>query len=193
MKELIDMTIYEKLQKVQEELNSPKNKYNNFGGFSYRSAEDMYSIIKPILTKYKVLMYMTDDVVNIGDRYYIRATVALVDMEGAENAIYSTAMAREALSKKGMDEAQITGGASSYARKYAMCGMFLIDGGEDPDTLECDNSEKELMTEEQKEKFKELGVDIEKVAIYYKTTVEDITKSQAEDAITRKERKNNGN
>ena len=92
-----------------------------------------------------------------------------------------------------MDEAQITGGASSYARKYAMCGMFLIDGGEDPDTLGCDNSAKELMTEEQKEKFKELGVDIEKVAIYYKTTVDEITKSQAEDAITRKERKNNGN
>ena len=187
------MTIYEKLQKVQEELNLPKNKYNNFGGFSYRSAEDMYSIIKPILAKYKVLMYMTDDVVNIGDRYYIRATVALVDMEGAENAIYSTAMAREALSKKGMDEAQITGGASSYARKYAMCGMFLIDGEEAPDTLECDNSEQELMTEEQKEKFKELGVDIEKVAIYYKTTVDEITKSQADDAIARKERKNNGN
>ena len=74
-----------------------------------------------------------------------------------------------------------------------MCGMFLIDGGEDPDTLEYDNSTKELMTEEQKEKFKELGVDIEKVAIYYKTTVDEITKSQAEDAIARKEKKNNGN
>ena len=186
------MTIYEKLQKIQEELKAPKSNYNNFGGFAYRSAEDMYSAIKPILSKYKALMYITDDVVNIGDRYYIRATVAIVDMEGAENAIYSTAMAREALSKKGMDEAQITGGASSYARKYAMCGMFLIDGGEDPDTLECDNSAKELMTEEQKEKFKELGVDIEKVAIYYKTTVDEITKSQADDAIARKERKNNG-
>ena len=186
------MTIYEKLQKIQEELKAPKSNYNSFGGFSYRSAEDMYSAIKPILSKYKVLMYITDDVVNIGDRYYIRATVALVDMEGAENAIYSTAMAREALSKKSMDEAQITGGASSYARKYAMCGMFLIDGGDDPDTLECDNSEKELMTDEQKEKFKELGVDIEKVAIYYKTTVDEITKNQADDAIARKERKNNG-
>ena len=155
------MTIYEKLQKIQEELKAPKSNYNNFGGFAYRSAEDMYSAIKPILSKYKALMYITDDV------------------------------ARESLSKKGMDEAQITGGASSYARKYAMCGMFLIDGGGDPDTLECDNSAKELMTEEQKEKFKELGVDIEKVAIYYKTTVAEITKSQADDAIARKEKKNN--
>ena len=102
-------------------------------------------------------------------------------------------MAREALSKKGMDEAQITGGASSYARKYAMCGMFLIDGGGDPDTLERDNSEQDLMTEEQKARLMELGVDIEKMAIYYKTTVDGITKSQADDAITRKERKNNGN
>ena len=81
------MTIYEKLQKIQEELKAPKSNYNSFGGFAYRSAEDMYSAIKPILSKYKALMYITDDVVNIGDRYYIRATVALVDMEGAENAI----------------------------------------------------------------------------------------------------------
>ena len=187
------MTIYEKLQKIQEELKAPKSNYNDFGGFAYRSAEDMYSAIKPILAKYKVLMYISDDIVNIGERYYIRATVSLVDMEGSENAIYSTAMARESLSKKGMDEAQITSGASSYARKYAMCGMFLIDGGGDPDTLERDNSEQDLMTEEQKARLQELGVDIEKMAIYYKTTVDEITKSQAEDAITRKERKNNGN
>lgn len=185
------MTIYEKLQAIQEELKVPKSKYNGFGGFAYRSAEEMYKAIKPLLKKYKALMYMTDDIVNIGDRYYIRATVSLVDMEGAENAIYSTAMAREALSKRGMDEAQVTGGASSYARKYAMCGMFLIDGGCDPDTLERDNSEPDLMTDEQKKRFEELGIDIEKVAVYYKTTVEEITSSQAEDAINRKERKKN--
>ena len=94
------MTIYEKLQKSQEELKAPKSNYNDFGGFAYRSAEDMYSAIKPILAKDKVLMYISDDIVNIGERYYIRATVSLVDMEGSENAIYSTAMAREALSKR---------------------------------------------------------------------------------------------
>lgn len=187
------MTIYEKLQAMQEELKAPKSKYNDFGGFAYRSAEDMYQALKPLCRKYKTILYLTDSIVNVGDRYYIKATASITDMEGVENVIYSDGWAREALSKRGMDEAQVTGGASSYARKYALCGLFLIDGGGDPDTLERDNSEQDLMTEEQKARLQELGVDIEKMAIYYKTTVDGITKSQAEDAITRKERKNNGN
>lgn len=119
---------------IQNELKAPKSNYNKFGKFRYRSAEDILTAVKPILQKYDCQMTITDDVVAVGDRIYVRATVALIDTEG--NAVFTSAMAREDESKKGMDGSQITGTASSYARKYALNGMFLIDDTKDADTDE---------------------------------------------------------
>lgn len=127
------MTIYEKLTKVQEELNAPKGQYNSFGKYNYRSCEDILEALKPILAKHGLFLMISDTLEQIGDRYYIRATCTISD---GETHITNCAFAREEESKKGMDGAQVTGTSSSYARKYALNGLFLIDGTKDPDTDE---------------------------------------------------------
>jgi hypothetical protein len=126
------------LLSIQEELKAPKNQFNAFGKYKYRSCEDILEAVKPLLVKYGVTMVISDSLVNFGDRYYIQATVTL---RKGDDSIQTTALARESLSKKGMDESQITGTASSYARKYCLNGMFLIDDTKDADTM--DNSHKE--------------------------------------------------
>ena len=127
------MNIYIKLQKIQAELKAPKSKRNNFGKYNYRSLEDIMEALKPLLQKYACLCRMDDEITMIGDRFYVRSTIHLIDTE-SDQAINATAYAREALTKKGMDESQITGTASSYARKYACNGLFLIDDTQDADT-----------------------------------------------------------
>ena len=129
-----DSVIY-KLECIQSKLKAPKNQHNSFGGFDYRSCEDIYEAVKPYLKEYDLTLIMSDDLVQIGDRYYIKATAKLTNgMQTLEN----TAYAREDETKKGMDGSQITGAASSYARKIALNGLFLIDdvrdsdGGNDP-------------------------------------------------------------
>ena len=128
-----DMTLSECLLRIQSELKAPKGQYNSFGKYKYRSCEDILEAVKPLLSKYGVTMQIGDQIVMVGDRYYVKATVTL-EQEGAE--IQSTAFAREAEKKTGMDESQITGTASSYARKYALNGLFLIDDTKDADTDE---------------------------------------------------------
>jgi len=124
-----------KLNQIQQKLKAPKSQYNNFGKYSYRNCEDILEAVKPLLED-SVLM-ISDEVVNIGDRYYVKATATFID--GTEtNQV--TAYAREANEQKGMGEAQITGSASSYARKYALNGLFLIDDTKDDD--HNDNSAK---------------------------------------------------
>lgn len=118
---------------IQNELKAPKNAYNSFGKYKYRSAEMILEAVKPILVKHKCLMRLTDELVQIGDRYYIKATVML---KTPDDEFTVTAYAREDETKKGMDGSQITGTASSYARKYALNGMFLIDDTKDADTDE---------------------------------------------------------
>ena len=124
---------------IQQELKVPKGQTNSFGGYKYRSCEDILEALKPLLAKYKLLLTITDKVVNIGDRNYVKATVNVTN--GTENVVTS-AYACESREKKGMDSAQITGAASSYARKYALNGMFAIDDTKDPDTMDNTKTEK---------------------------------------------------
>lgn len=127
------MTLLQKLAKVQLELKAPKSNFNKFGGFYYRSLEDILEAVKPLLDKHGLTLTISDEPVLIGDRFYIKATARISD--GKEN-VEVTAYAREAAGKKGMDEAQVTGASSSYARKYCLNGLFLIDDTKDPDTDE---------------------------------------------------------
>jgi len=130
------MTIYEKLSAVQTRLNAPKNRQNKFGGYSYRSCEDILEAVKPLLKEVKAAIKLNDIVAQIGERYYINAQAYFIDIEKAGEFIVAEAFAREPEDKKGMDSAQITGTASSYARKYALNGLLLIDDAKDPDTDE---------------------------------------------------------
>jgi hypothetical protein len=125
-------TLINKLREIQCELHAPKNQYNSFGGYKYRSLEDIVEALKPLEIKYKVSVLLNDEVVEIGGRVYVKATATLYNCEECEK-ISVSAYAREEETKKGMDAAQITGSASSYARKYALNGLFLIDDVKDPD------------------------------------------------------------
>lgn len=127
--------VLKKLLEIQVELKAPKNQYNSFGNYSYRSCEDILEAVKPLCQKHGCVLTLTDTVKQVGDRYYIEATAILFDVETAE-MISSTASAREPQTKKGSDESQITGAASSYARKYALNGLFDIDDTKDADTEE---------------------------------------------------------
>lgn len=130
------MNIYEKLNKIQTELKAPKGQYNSFGKYKYRSCEDILEAIKPFLTETKTVLTINDEIVFIGNRFYVKATAVLTDCENENSFIYNTAFAREDDSKKGMDGSQITGASSSYARKYALNGLFAIDDTKDADTDE---------------------------------------------------------
>ena len=127
------MSIYTKLMNVQNELKVPKNNTNTFGNYKFRNAEDILEALKPLLKKYNATVIITDDVVTTGDRYYIKATVKFIDTETGET-IETSALAREDETKKGFDSSQITGSTSSYARKYALNGLFAIDDTKDSDT-----------------------------------------------------------
>lgn len=144
----------EKLTKIQRELKAPKNQYNSFGKYNYRSCEDILEGLKPCLDKYNCTVTLSDDIVLIGDRYYVKATATITDNEtGATES--TTALAREAAAKKGMDDSQVTGTASSYARKYALNGLFLIDDTKDADTDENRNeSQGRAKTQAKKQQSK---------------------------------------
>ena len=127
---------FERVVSLQTELKAPKGQKNTFGGYKYRSCEDILEAVKPLLKKYGLLLNLSDEVVEINGRYYVQATATLFDAKGTSGAINSKALAREADVKKGMDPAQVTGTSSSYARKYAMNGLFCIDDTKDADTDE---------------------------------------------------------
>lgn len=129
------MKIREKLMAIQTELKAPKGQYNSYGKYKYRSCEDILEAAKPLLAKYMCTLTISDEIAQIGDRYYIKAVATLMDAESPES-IGNVAYARESLDKKGMDDSQITGTASSYARKYCLNGLFLIDDTKDADTDE---------------------------------------------------------
>lgn len=129
------MSVYEKLSKVQSELKAPKGQYNSFGKYKYRSCEDILEAVKPLNAKHGVVLTVGDEVVEISNRFYVKATAVFVDIESGEKII-NTALAREDDSKKGMDGSQITGTASSYARKYCLNGLYCIDDTKDADTDE---------------------------------------------------------
>lgn len=122
------------LSEVQFELKAPKGQFNKFGHYAYRSTEDILKAVKPLLKKFGDDLSLSDEPVLIGDWHYIKATATFKDKDGKETS--STGYARESVSKKGMDDSQITGTASSYARKYALNGLFLIDDTKDADSSE---------------------------------------------------------
>ena len=130
-----------KLTALQAELRAPKGQYNKFGGYNYRSCEDVLEALKPLLVKYGLNLTISDDIVQVGERYYVRATATVRDIE-SDKSISTSAFAREPIESKGMSEPQITGSASSYSRKYALNALFLIDDVKDADSNEA-HKEKE--------------------------------------------------
>ena len=137
------------LQIIQAKLKAPKGQYNNFGKYKYRSAEDILEAVKPIYIEQNCILTISDTIEHIGERYYVKATVRLTNSEGAY--VETSAYAREDLTKKGMDESQITGSTSSYARKYALNGLFAIDDRkEDPDYISSQERQNAPNTETNK-------------------------------------------
>lgn len=130
------MSLIKKLVAIQSTLNAPKNQRNNFGKYNYRSCEDILEAVKPLLKEQGLFLFINDEIELIGDRYYVKAVATITDGENSQSA---TAHAREEQQKKGMDSAQLTGATSSYARKYALNGLFCIDDNKDADSNEQRN------------------------------------------------------
>jgi hypothetical protein len=126
----------EKLLSIQYELKCNKSQYNSFGKYKYRNCEDILEAVKPLCKKYNCSLVISDTIELIGDRYYVKATATLYDCETKQQIVMTTAYAREEAEKKGMDGSQVTGASSSYARKYALNGLFNIDDTKDSDTEE---------------------------------------------------------
>lgn len=139
------------LIKIQSELKAPKGQYNSFGKYNYRSCEDILEAVKPLLAKYSTTVYITDEMVLVGNRVYVKATATITD---GKETVSVSAYAREPENRKGMDESQITGATSSYARKYALNGLFLIDDNKDADTNEAREQANNVPAEKQKSKPK---------------------------------------
>lgn len=143
--------VMNKLLQIQQELKAPKDLYNSFGKYSYRSAESILQALKPLLKTTNTTLTISDDLVSMGDRYYVKATVTLKDTETDKVIAETTAYAREEADKKGMDGSQITGASSSYARKYALNGMFCIDDVKDSDATNTGEKTEEKPKETPKE------------------------------------------
>lgn len=190
------MNIYEKLGAIQDELKAPKTQFNSFGKYNYRNCEDILEAVKPLLHKYNATLTIKDDIVLVGERYYVKATATLYNSKATEtedgffnNSISNTAFAREELSKAGMDGSQITGSASSYARKYALNGLFAIDDTKESDTTNTEEEAKPTTnTKSPREqliaKLKEKGIDVNEFAkehgLSNKTTAAEFKKLLAE-------------
>lgn len=143
------MNIYEKLLNVQTELKAPKGQFNAFGKYKYRSCEDILEALKPVLNKYKLTFFINDEIVEVNNRNYVKATITIINIEKPDEQLQTSALAREEETKKGMDGSQITGASSSYARKYALNGMFMIDDTKDSDSTNTHGKDK---TEQEKVK-----------------------------------------
>lgn len=170
------MTIHEKMMKIQTTLKAPKNLFNSFGNYKYRNAEGILEAVKPLLAENKLFMYISDDVQAVNDRVYVKATVSIFDIETGES-VMATASAREALNKKGMDDSQITGTASSYARKYALNGIFLLDDTKDADTDENQKERTARSNKQEQEKNKE-KLDQMKISLVKQKTLLDLCEDE---------------
>lgn len=191
------MSIYQKLMEIQTKLKAPKGQYNSFGKYSYRNCEDILEALKPLLLEQKCIVTLSDEVVQIGSRYYVKATATLTDAEGEAASISNTAYAREEDTKKGMDGSQITGASSSYARKYALNGLFGIDDTKDSDTTNSNgnstskgqqNNKQQKIDGKAVEEIKmlaaEVGQDIDQICVAYKVAkLADMTPKQYENCI----------
>jgi hypothetical protein len=176
------------LQAIQTELKAPKSLYNSFGKYHYRSAESILEAVKPLLAKHNAELTLSDDIVAVNERIYVKAMATITD--GTES-VTVTAFAREPDDKKGMDSSQITGTASSYARKYALNGLFLIDDTKDADTDEYHNQTTEPSIQVKVETYKQMqaeihrtGTDINKLCAFYKVkALNELTEEQAQKAL----------
>lgn len=186
------MGIYNKLAKIQAELIAPKGQYNSFGKYSYRSCEDILKALKPLCDANACTCFITNDLLNIGNFNYVMATVTLIDLETGEKVV-STAHAREEAEKKGMDGSQITGASSSYARKYALAGLFCIDNEKDSDATNNGTSAKNEAVNTAELRAKVMGyvnrhnmdkTSINKICSHYKVkSLVDLTAAQCTDYI----------
>lgn len=188
------MNIYQKLAQIQQEIRCPKNLENTFGGYKYRSAETILESLKPIMAKHKVMLLLIDDIKQIGDRHYVMAEAKLIDLE-EETSVSTYAFARESLERPKMDAAQLTGSASSYARKYALNGLLLLDDVKDPDTNEF--TKQQMDKPRQKAKglspqevdmftadLLQAGANIQKICQRYKVkNLSELTADQANEII----------
>jgi hypothetical protein len=147
---------YSSLIKVQATLNAPKGQFNSFGKYNYRSCEDIMGAVKPLLAEHGLVQFVSDEIVLIGDRYYVKATVTVTNGTDSHSV---SALARESLVKKGMDDAQVTGSTSSYARKYALNGMYNIDDSKDADT----NEFRQQATSNAQNHVKTVAIDFDKI------------------------------
>ena len=134
------MEIYKKLMGIQTKLKAPKSQRNSFGNYNYRSCEDILEAVKPLLDEFKVALTIKDEIILIGERYYIKATATLIDIDTGDTT-ETSAYARESAEKRGMDASQVTGSTSSYARKYALNGLFAIDDNKDADATNTHGKE----------------------------------------------------
>ena len=150
--------VREKLAAVQKVLKAPKNQFNSFGRYNYRSCEDILESAKPLCIENGLILTISDDIVAVGDRYYIKATAAVTDVQDGER-VECSGIAREAEEKKGMDTSQVTGSTSSYARKYALNGLFSIDDTKDADATNDHGKSKAAAVVE---KAQTVGVEVEK-------------------------------
>ncbi|WP_289050662.1 ERF family protein [uncultured Acidaminococcus sp.] len=150
----MEENIFSRLQAVQMELKAPKDQYNNFGKYSYRSCEDILEAVKPLCEKQGLLLSLTDEIVEMGGRNYIKAIARVIEMDTGKE-FFTTAFAREDELKKGMDGSQISGCASSYARKYALNGLFCIDDTKDADTHD-NRAEVQLASQKQRNELEVL-------------------------------------
>lgn len=189
-----ELSLQERLLKVQEELKAPKGQYNSFGKYKYRSCEDILESVKPLLVKYNLTLTLNDELQNIGERYYVKATAKILAAEQElednrlQKYIENTAYAREDEIKKGMDGSQITGTASSYARKYALNGLFLIDDTKDADTDEYKQQQGEELS--LKDKIKKYG---QKASIKLQTVgkkLSDLTEEEMKQLLEELENEN---
>ena len=195
------MNIFEKLSAIQNELKAPKNQYNSFGKYNYRSCEDILEGVKPLCRKYRTTLIIGDTLELIGDRYYIKAMATLYDLD-SDKSISNIAYARESENKTGMDASQITGATSSYARKYALNGLFCIDDTKDADTDEYQNQTKEQPKKQAVSKATKKQIEIinelfneEEIAkaldLVKKENIEDLTAVEASQLISKRKKGEN--
>lgn len=196
MESKIQSTLHYKLTQIQYELKAPKSQYNSFGKYKYRSCEDILEGLKPLLLAHNCTLTLTDEPVQVAERIYIKATATIVNAENPAESVSNTAYAREDDQKKGMDGSQITGTASSYARKYALNGLFLIDDTKDADTDEYQNTTKEkTATPKQVERLAKFytGDKLNKLLEYnHVAKIEDIPMTKASELISKLEKLEKG-
>lgn len=166
----MELNVREKLSKIQEELDVPKKQWNKFGEFWYRSCEDILEASKPVCKKYNTCLTLQDELVELNGKVYIKGIATLLDYDSNES-IVNCAYARESEIKKGMDASQLTGTASSYARKYALNGLFCLDDTKDADT---DEFKKTLSDTEEKQEIKATSKQLQLIQELFKDDVENL-------------------